>query len=223
MKTYSCIRLCAVALLLLGTSVSLSHAQNDSNRTHDVHNDYLTRIDYKLGLVGGVNFAGAQTLPSPFKNVTAEGATGYVFGIHADMNLVPLFSVQAELLITQRNFQLPSGSSENWSERLTYFQLPLLLKFTPIPGPIQPYVYLGPDIEVRFSAEFNSSVVNGVTNNNVFNSIDVSLGYNFRWERRSGYLQRDAIVMVSRAFTTADSQMHRSAISEHGIPSCSWE
>jgi hypothetical protein len=114
-----------------------------------------------------VNFAGAQTLPSPFKNVTAEGATGYVFGIHADMNLVPLFSVQAELLITQRNFQLPSGSSENWSERLTYFQLPLLLKFTPIPGPIQPYV--------RFSAEFNSSVVNGVTNNNVFNSIDVSL------------------------------------------------
>jgi hypothetical protein len=130
---------------------------------------------WKIGIVGGEDFANAQTLPSPFQGITAQGASGYILGIRSDAGLVPMFSLQTELLVTERSFQLPSGSVQNWGEHLTYLQVPILLKFSPLPGAVQPYAYLGPDIGFKLSASLDSGSSSGMDASSLFNSVDLNL------------------------------------------------
>jgi hypothetical protein len=130
---------------------------------------------WKIGVVGGEDFANAQTLPSLFQGITAQGTSGYILGIRSDAGLVPMFSLQTELLVSERSFQLPSGSTRSWAESLTYLQIPILLKFSPLPGAVQPYAYLGPDIGFRLSASLDSNSSSGINASSLFNSVDLDL------------------------------------------------
>jgi len=129
---------------------------------------------FNIGVVGGENFANAPTVPSP-SGVNANGTDGYVLGIRTDVSLVPMFSLQSELLVTERSFGVPAGSKIAWAESLTYLQIPILLKFSPIPGPIEPYAYLGPDFGLKLSASLDSGVAEGQNESSVFNSVDLDL------------------------------------------------
>jgi hypothetical protein len=119
------------------------------------------QIGVKIGAVAGEDFAGSQTLPSPFPNSTAQGATGYILGIAVDKNLIGPLSLETEILLTQRSFkdaatipngQPNAGNIQTWVEKINYLQLPVLFKLTPLDGKFQPYVFAGPNIGFKLSA-----------------------------------------------------------------------
>ena len=131
------------------------------------------QVGFKFGAVVGENFPNSQTLPSPFPNSTAHGASGYILGLRVDKSLLGPLSLQTELLLTQRTFQdvytFPAGSPNggspqqtiSWAEKLQYLQLPILLKLTPFDGFFQPYVFIGPEIGFKLSSSTDSTI-NGI-------------------------------------------------------------
>jgi hypothetical protein len=132
------------------------------------------QLGWKLGVVGGEDFAGAATLPSPFEGSTAQGASGFVLGVRSDADIFPMLSLQTELLVTERSFNDNIGS-QSWAEHLTYLQIPILLKFNPLDGAIQPYAYLGPDVGIKLSASLDSNAATGINESSLFNTIDLNL------------------------------------------------
>lgn len=129
---------------------------------------------WQLGVVGGENFANAQTLPSPFPNSTAKGGTGYVLGIRSDQDFMPKVNLQFELLLTARSFNDDIGS-QSWVEHVMYLQIPILLKYNPLEGAVQPYAVLGPDIGFRISATLDSNSIIGLNRATLFNGIDLNI------------------------------------------------
>jgi len=138
----------------------------------------------KIGALAGEDFAGSQTLPSPFPAGSAQGASGYTLGLVIDKNLVGPFSIMTEFLLTQRTFKedmtIPSeGSSPvTWTEKLQYLQIPILFKVSPLDGAFQPYGFIGPNIGFKLSASaITDSTGSSQTNDQsaLFNSVDLGL------------------------------------------------
>jgi hypothetical protein len=114
------------------------------------------QLAWEFGLVGGMDFAGAQTAPSPFPGTHASGATGYMIGVRSVNQLVGPVGIQSELLITQRSFKdtytLNNYKSTSWIENSEYIQIPVMLRVTPIEGDVQLYGFLGPDFSLKIAA-----------------------------------------------------------------------
>ncbi len=145
------------------------------------------QVGFKIGLLGGEDFAGSQTMPSPFPNSTAQGATGYVFGLAYEQSLFGPLSILSEMFVVQRTFKdattFPSGSpnqgnAESWIQKLTYLQTPILLKITPADWVVAPFVFIGPNIGFKLSATTvtdTSGVPTTYDQNSLFNFIDLGL------------------------------------------------
>lgn len=145
------------------------------------------QLGFKIGAVAGEDFTGSQTLPSPFPGSTAQGASGYILGLMFDKDLLGPFSLETELLVTQRSFSdavtFPNSSpnasnAETWAEKLTYLQIPILLKISPIDGSFSPYVFVGPNIGFKLSASaITDSTGQSQTadQNTLFKTLDLGL------------------------------------------------
>ncbi len=104
-----------------------------------------------------------------------------------DKDLIGPLSIETELLVTQRSFTaaatFPSGSpnasnGESWAEKLTYLQIPILLKISPIDGAFSPCVFAGPNIGFKLSASaITDSTGRSQTadQNTLFKSLDLGL------------------------------------------------
>ena len=114
------------------------------------------QLAWEFGLLGGMDFAGAQTAPSPFPGTTASGATGYMIGLRSVNQLVGPVGIQSELLVTQRSFKetytLNTYKSASWIENSEYIQIPVMLRVTPIEGSVKVYGFVGPDFSLKIAA-----------------------------------------------------------------------
>ena len=114
----------------------------------------FAQLPFKLGIKGGLNLANLSfdpALPSGSDNTTQ---TGFMAGAMVEFNLAPMFAIQAEPTYIPKGCKLTSsGSSNEVNIKINYFEIPVLLKLNiPSPGNINPYVFAGPNIGFRLSA-----------------------------------------------------------------------
>jgi len=103
-----------------------------------------------LGIKGGLSFATLSNDRPDWKS-----RTGFAAGIALDLR-GGLIGVQPEVLYVQKGVAFdgtPSSASD--APRLSYIDIPVLLKVT-IPVPlVQPMVYAGPSVNFRLTCSFN--------------------------------------------------------------------
>jgi len=98
----------------------------------------------RIGVIGGATFA---TLRGVDNLDQRDGAMG---GLSVLFPVVGAFALQAELLGVTKGARGTIGSSTN-GVKLTYAEVPLLLRFTPSPGVLSPHVYAGPYVGLRIN------------------------------------------------------------------------
>jgi hypothetical protein len=103
------------------------------------------------GLKAGVNFANVLLAPDLPPGSSKSGRTGFLGGAFAEARLSDTFSVQLEAFYTQKGFDLSSPAGKA-TFRIDYLELPLTAKATFGSGPLRPYLFAGPNVGFRLSA-----------------------------------------------------------------------
>ncbi len=136
MSNVSIIRFGAAALLL-GAMVSTGPAS--------VHAQGVG-----LGVIGGANFATLRGLD----DVDLDRRTGAMGGVRLLLPLGTALSLQPEALVVTAGAKPRRGGSNDDGIRLTYAQVPVLLRLAPAGGmPISPHVYAGPYFGMRIRCQ----------------------------------------------------------------------
>jgi opacity protein-like surface antigen len=106
---------------------------------------------FSWGLKGGVNFANVLLAPDLPPGSSKSGRTGFLGGAFAEARLSDTFSVQLEAFYTQKGFEVTSAVGKA-TYSLDYVELPLTAKATFGSGPLRPYLFAGPFVGFRLSA-----------------------------------------------------------------------
>jgi opacity protein-like surface antigen len=107
---------------------------------------------FSWGLKAGVNFANVLLAPDLPTGFSKSARTGFLGGAFAEARLSDVFSVQFEALYTQKGFEVSSPSGKA-TYRLDYLEFPLTAKATFGSGPLRPYLFAGPNVGIRLSAD----------------------------------------------------------------------
>ena len=111
-----------------------------------------------LGVKGGINVATISTDIPDIEQIK-KSQTGFVGGAFAAFGLGSVFSIQPELLYSQKGFAAEEQGAEA-NLRTNYFEIPLLLKANLDAGMLRPAIYAGP--VVSFESNCDLTVI-GVT------------------------------------------------------------
>lgn len=112
----------------------------------------FAQLPFKLGVRAGLNIADLSWDPELPAGVEKSSRTGFKFGALAELGFIPMFAIQVEPMYVQKGGDFTQFGQEI-KNNLTYLEIPILLKLKiPIPGPINPYVFAGPNIGFLLSA-----------------------------------------------------------------------
>jgi len=142
--------LLAAGLLLAGAV----KAQNVYGPLSDYSSNHF--YDSKLGFEASVNVSNAVGTSSN-SNFNAGALTGFTAGVSYELPVVFPFSIQSELLYSQKGFSAQT-SNGNFTQRTQYIDVPVLAKFK-VAGFVN--LYAGPQVSFlaassnSFSAGFN--------------------------------------------------------------------
>jgi hypothetical protein len=106
---------------------------------------------FSWGLKAGVNFANVLLAPDVPPGSSKSGRTGFLGGAFAEARLSDTFSIQLEAFYTQKGFEITSAAGKA-TFRIDYLELPLTAKATFGSGPLRPYLFAGPNVGFRLSA-----------------------------------------------------------------------
>jgi hypothetical protein len=137
----------------------------------------------EFGIVGGENFANAQTLPTPFPNSTAQGRSGYIIGIRNVTTLIGPIGIQSEVLLAQRKFAdthtfESTQQTVTWAENIEYVECPILLRIAPINRTFKLYGFIGPNIGFKLKSESitdTAGLSQSLDKSQIFNNVDLGL------------------------------------------------
>lgn len=115
---------------------------------------------FSWGVKSGVNFANALLAPDLPPGFSKSARTGLLGGAFAEARLSGVFSVQLEALYTQKGFEV-SSSAGTATYRLDYLEFPLTAKAEFGSGPLRPYLFAGPNVGVRLSADVETEAGSG--------------------------------------------------------------
>lgn len=104
------------------------------------------------GLKAGANFANALLAPDLPPGFSKSARAGFLGGAVLQARFSELFSVRLEALYTQKGFEVSSATGRA-TYRLDYVELPLTAAATFGSGPLRPYVFAGPNVAFRVSAD----------------------------------------------------------------------
>ena len=93
----------------------------------------------EFGVKAGVNYSSMSGAYADL--IDAKSQTGYVVGPFLSTALGEALGVQAEALFSAEGAKAGSGSGH---VDLQYVNVPVLLRWTLLPGPAKPFVYAGP-------------------------------------------------------------------------------
>ncbi len=120
----------------------------------------------ELGLKGGVNLSNFR---GDFHDLAdTKDQVGYVVGPFLSLGLGPTFAVQGEALFSVQGSKLNSTAAANLTGLtasdlsdahldLSYVQVPVLLRWSVLPGPVSPFVYAGPSFGFNLSGKLKAS------------------------------------------------------------------
>jgi len=133
-KTCRCVLvLAAVAVLLLSGVAAASE------------------MPFGLGIKAGVNESNLTGSYADF--IHSKYETGYVVGAFLCQDLNPYLGLQEEALF---NAQRSKGDADVRVD-LQYVEVPVLLRFYVLPGPVKPFVYAGPSFGFKVSGKVKQS------------------------------------------------------------------
>lgn len=106
----------------------------------------------ELGLKVGINYSSLSGDYADLKD--AKSQTGYVVGPFLSLGLGPSLGLQGEALFSAEGAKTgdPSGRVD-----LEYVEVPVLLRWTLLPGPVKPFVYAGPSFGFSLGGEVKAS------------------------------------------------------------------
>lgn len=101
-----------------------------------------------FGIRGGVNFANYSDVDGD-----PDSRSGFMIGAYLDIG-VPMapFSIQPEVTYNQKGAE--SGGS---TIEVDYIEVPVLAKFSFVPGPASPHIYAGPYAGFVLNSEVNGA------------------------------------------------------------------
>lgn len=121
-----------------------------------------TMAQMSFGIKGGLNIADLKDLEGldSVESVTTESETGFIGGAYVNFPMGP-FKLQVEGLYSLKGATSDNNLSNKITElKLTYFEVPLLLKYElPMPA-IKPFIYGGGSMAFLMSAEERDVIVN---------------------------------------------------------------
>lgn len=115
---------------------------------------------FSWGLKGGVNLANALLAPDLPPEFSKSVRTGFIGGAFAEARLSSVLSVQLEAFYTQKGFEVSSAAGRA-TYRLDYLELPLTAKATFASDPLRPYLFAGPSVGFRLSADAETGAGSG--------------------------------------------------------------
>ena len=145
---------------------------------------------FSWGLKGGVNFANALLAPDLPTGFSKSARTGFLGGAFAEARLSDVFSVQFEAFYTQKGFEVSSAAGKA-TYRLDYLEFPLTAKATFGSGPLRPYLFAGPNVGYRLSADVDtgsSSADFRDATRTTDIGVDLGAGVSYRLSRGTGLL-----------------------------------
>ena len=108
---------------------------------------------FDLGVKGGVNLANVSTNIPTIEDIKTSN-TGFVGGAFLGIGLGSVFSIQPELLYSQKGFSAEEGDLEA-SLNTNYLEIPLLVKANLDAGLLRPAIYAGPVLSFETSCNFS--------------------------------------------------------------------
>lgn len=140
----------------------------------------------QIGLRVGGNLAQLRG-ESSFGDDATDRKLGFTVGTFAEMPLTGSFSLQPELLYTQKG-----GTEEDVDFNLDYLELPVLVKYNlPVEGRLVPSLYAGPYAAYTLRRSFKSEGVS-IDADEFFKSVDYGatfgVDFGYRFARRAATL-----------------------------------
>jgi hypothetical protein len=109
---------------------------------------------HRIGFIGGLNLANVSVDPEEtgieYSNRTAFGGGGVL-----DLRLAENIALQLEPMFLQKGTKVTDGSDEV-KVKLSYIEVPVLLKFMLGQSPTRPYIMAGPSAGFRLSAKVSN-------------------------------------------------------------------
>lgn len=103
----------------------------------------------RIGVIGGATFATLRGVDNVDQRDGAMGGVSLLFPVAGP------FSLQTELLAVSKGAGGTIGPSSD-GVKLTYAEVPVLLRFTPSAGLLSPHVYAGPYVGLRINCTLQS-------------------------------------------------------------------
>jgi len=113
---------------------------------------------FALGARAGLNMANLSFDPDIQAGLTKSSRTGFKFGAVAEIGFMPMLALQIEPMYAQGgcvvdNVIFGVSTKGKVTFKLGYLEIPILLKYKiNLPGPVQPYVFAGPNLGFVFSS-----------------------------------------------------------------------
>ena len=106
--------------------------------------------DITVGIMAGVNYSKANQDPEP-SDITIDYRAGFVGGGFLDYQLADVFSIEPQVLFSQKGWNAKGTGNSEGSVRINYIAVPILGKFwIPVSDPsIKPFVFIGPEIAFK--------------------------------------------------------------------------
>ena len=148
----------------------------------ELNHSVYSQPNFSLGLEAGVNLANINITPT----MSTSSRTGLIVGVFADIGLSRTFYIRPGLRYMSKGFSSTSNGI-TFTDRLSYLEIPALLKVSFPLTEVKPYLVGGPAIGIQLSA--SEEATDGVQvqtsdASSVFESIDFGLffggGVDFR-------------------------------------------
>jgi len=124
----------------------------------------------RLGFRGGINFADLDTDGASSESIHATG--GFVLGAFITSSVGPLLSLQPELLLTWKGGETDEVLGSQAKVRLTYLEVPILLKLSPSRGRVRPAFLVGPAISLLLDGNSRARTPFGTVESDITDEIE---------------------------------------------------
>ena len=141
---------------------------------------------FAWGLKAGANFANVLVAPDLPPGSSKSSRTGFLGGAFAEARLSDTFSVQLETFYTQKGFEVTSAAGRA-TYRLDYVELPVTAKATFGSGLLRPYLFAGPSVGFRLSADVQTASSSGdLEDSTRTTDLGIDLGAGLRYRLSPG-------------------------------------
>ncbi|HJY63057.1 MAG TPA: porin family protein [Ignavibacteria bacterium] len=120
-----------------------------------INTDSYSQSNTSLGIESGLNLANMSLTP----NFTTSSRTGLMVGGFADIGVSRIVSIRPGIRYVTKGFSTTSNGV-TFNEKLSYLELPMLLKASIPLDRIKPYFTAGPTLGIQLSA--SEEITNGV-------------------------------------------------------------